>query len=161
MSELVCERTGFAHGLGKCCWNLQGGFPCPGSGVPPPMSSLSGHTCPADGMCPGCSPSCTCQLLCCHIVLFLLPRGFFAYKNLRLALTKIQLDRNTCKTKQKYGKPYKLLCLLHIMFQNIKDSTGTRVHSTHSGVLGFRFFFRGLFYLFLLEVTLKLTKMNY
>lgn len=73
---------------------------------------------------------------------FCYQEGFLLTKNLRLALTKIQLDRNTCKTKQKYGKPYKVLCLLHIMFQNIKDSTGTRVHSTHSGVLGFRFFSR-------------------
>lgn len=65
---------------------------------------------------------------------------FSLTKTWGIALTKMQLDRNTCKTKQKYGKPYKLLCLLYIMFQNIKDSTGTRVQSTHSGVLGFRFF---------------------
>lgn len=32
-------------------------------------------------------------------------------------------------------KPHIIQCLLFIMFQNIKDSTGMVVHSTHGGVL--------------------------
>lgn len=140
MSKLFCEGPGFARRLVKCSWSLQRGFPCPGSLVPIPVSNASRHERPADWMCPGYSLPCTCQLLCSHIVLVLPPRGFFAHKNLRLALTRIRSDRNTCKTKQKYGKPFKLLFLLHIMFQNIKDSTGTRVHSAQSGVFSFGFF---------------------
>lgn len=78
-------------------------------------------------------------LLCSHLVFFCYHEGFSLTKTWEFLWQKFGCT-GTCYIKRKYEKPHKILCLLFIMFWNIKDSTGTGVHSAHGGVLGFVFF---------------------
>ena len=116
----------------SCAWGLKSLFLCPVSaGMNAQQTGcVLAMVYPAHANGPALQSSCP----------FLLSWGFFSHKNLRFLLTKIQLDRNTLDKTKIWKTCIKTLCLLYIMFQNIKDSTGTGVHGTHGGVLSFGFF---------------------